>query len=324
MNLETFLQQRRQSWQRMEDLLRRVSDHPGSLSSAEIDEFGRLYRAASSDLALAQRDFPRQTVTTYLNQLVGRAHAALYREPPLHWRAFRRFYAVTYPQGYRKLFPYTLAAFLLFIIPAAIAYGAVFAVPDRIYVIEGEGAAAMVEEVKQGKLWTEMAPNVRSIASSAIMTNNIRVMFLTFAGGLTAGLLTSWVLISNGLSLGGVFGLLEAYSLRAGLAEFVVAHGFIELSIIFLAGGCGLYMGDGIVRPGLLSRQQALIERTRLSVQLILGSAPLLILAGLIEGFISPSALPWWIKLIIGLASGVLLYFYWFLCGRTAESSPSL
>jgi uncharacterized membrane protein SpoIIM required for sporulation len=169
----------------------------------------------------------------------------------------------------------------------------------------------MVRQVEQGTLWTDIPEAMRSTASAAILTNNIQVMFLTFAGGATAGLLTILVLLLNGLQIGAVFGLLQAHGLTAGLAEFVAAHGPIELSVIFLAGGCGLFMGDGLLRPGLLTRREALIQRTRTAVQLILGCVPLLILAGLIEGFISPSALPWWLKTLVGLISGLALYAYW-------------
>ena len=185
-----------------------------------------------------------------------------------------------------------------------------------VYTILGPGVAGLVKNVEDGKLWTEIAPGVRSAASALILTNNIQVMFLTFAGGITAGLLTTYVLLFNGLTLGAIFGLLQAHGPAGGLAESVVAHGFIELSVIFLAGGCGLYLGDGLIRPGPLSRREALIRRGNVAVRLILGCMPLLILAGLIEGFISPSGLPWWIKLIVGLSTGILLHWYWLGANR--------
>jgi len=321
MNLELFLRQRRPSWQRMETLLERVQTAPQSLSVQELDEFGRLYRSATSDLALAQRDFPGHKVTFYLNQLVGRAHAALYRSEPLHWRQLRHFYRITFPRLYRTLLPYTATAFLLFLLPATVAFVAVWSDAALIYVVEGPDIAPLVDEVEQGKLWTDIEPGLRSAASGLIMTNNIRVMFLTFAGGITAGLLTAWVMISNGMHLGAIFGLLQFHGLSAGLAEFVVAHGVVELSIIFVAGGCGLYMGDALLRPEMLSRKQALVERTRLSVAVILGCVPLLIVAGLIEGFLSPSSLPWWFKVAVGAGTGIALYGYWLRVGRSAPGA---
>jgi uncharacterized membrane protein SpoIIM required for sporulation len=316
MNLESFLQQRTPTWHRIEQLIERVRTNPSSLTAGELGEFGRLYRAVTSDLALAQRDFAHEPVTAYLNHLVGRAHAALYRGEALRWQQVRRFYSRTFPQLYRTLLPYTATAFLLFLLPALVAFAVVWFMPQAIYVVEGPDIAPLVDQVERGALWTDIAPGVRSAAASMIMTNNIQVMFLTFAGGMSAGALTAWVLVSNGMHLGAIFGLLQVHGLSHGLAEFVVAHGVVELSVIFLAGGCGLYMGDGLLRPGLLSRKNALIQHTRLGVQAILGCVPLLVVAGLVEGFLSPSTAPWWLKALVGLATGILLYAYWLGAGR--------
>jgi uncharacterized membrane protein SpoIIM required for sporulation len=317
MNTDTFLQQRRAAWQRMESLLATLRRSPQALSAQELEEFGRLYRAATSDLALAQRDFPQAQVTKYLNQLVGSAHAALYRGEPPHWRQLRELYTYRFPRLYRKLLPYTALAFILFLLPTIASFFAVWAQPSRIYVVEGPGIAPLVDQVEQGELWTEIAPEVRSAASAFILTNNIQVMFMTLAGGMSAGIYTGWVLVNNGLHMGAIFGLLQAHGLAPGLGEFVLAHGFIELSVIFLAGGCGLYIGDGLLRPGLYSRQAVVGRRARIAGQAIMACIPLLVLAGLIEGFISPSDLPWWVKAVVGLSTGVALYWYWLRAGRT-------
>lgn len=318
MNLSDFIEKRQVSWRQLEQLLDRASRDMATLPERDLDDLGRLYRMVTSDLALAQRDFPGQNVTLYLNQLVARAHTIIYRGEALQWQQLRRFYASGFPQLYRQILPYTIVSFLLFLLPALAAFFAVWRQPDNIYVILGDDfwTRRLVEEVEEGKLWTDIAPSVRSAASTLIFTNNIQVMFLTFAGGMTAGFFTIYVLIVNGLNLGAVFGLLQFYGLSGGLGEFVAGHGFIELSVIFLAGGCGLYLADGIIRPGLLTRREALVRRGNLAVHLILGCVPLLVIAGLIEGFISPSGLPWWIKLLVGAGAGVALYAYWLRAGR--------
>ena len=320
MNVDTFLTERRSAWQQLESLLTQTKTDIRRLSPQELADLGRLYRATTSDLALAQRDFPNQRVTHYLNGLVSRAHAQIYQEEPLRRQALVHFYRRDFPLLYRAFLPYTSLCFGVFLIGAMIAFFVTWRSPDAIYVFAGDGIAGLVEQVEAGKMWTEIAPTERSAASSFILTNNIRVMFLTFAGGMTAGLLTFWVILSNGLNIGAIFGLLQAHGMSGDLAEFVVAHGFIELSVIFLAGGCGLYMGDALIRPGLLTRRTALIQRSRQSVQLILGCVPLLILAGVIEGFISPSGLPWPVKLAVGLLTGVLLHYYWLYVGNDDRS----
>ena len=323
MNLDTFLHQRKPAWERLDTLLKRTQKNVRSLSARDLEELGRLYQATTSDLALAQRDFPSQRVTVYLNGLVGRAHAHIYQGEPLRRRHLIDFYRQTFPQLYRDLLPYTTLAFGLFLLPALLTFLLVWRNPALIYVLEGPGIADLVRKVEEGHLWTEIAPSVRSAASSFILTNNIQVTFLTFAGGITAGLFSAWIVLSNGLHLGAIFGLLQYHGLSGGLGEFVVAHGFIELSVIFVAGGCGLYMGDGLIRPGLQSRRTALIERGQLSVRIILGCVPLLVLAGLIEGFISPSALPWPVKLAVGLFTGGALHYYWLRVGMASERDIS-
>ena len=317
MNVDTFLTERRPAWAQLETLLTATQTNIRRLSPQQLADLGRLYRSATSDLALAQRDFPNQQVTHYLNGLVSRAHAQIYQEEPLRRRALQHFYRQQFPLLYRALLPYTSLCFGVFVMGALLAFFVTWRSPAAIYVFAGAGVEELVRQVEAGKLWTEIAPSVRSAASSMILTNNIQVMFLTFAGGITAGLLTLWIILSNGLHLGALFGLLQAHGLSGGLGEFVVAHGFIELSVIFLAGGCGLYVGDGLLRPGLFTRRMALVQRSRQSVQLILGCVPLLILAGLIEGFLSPSAAPWLLKVAVGLSTGIALHAYWLYTGDT-------
>ena len=316
MNYDQFMAQRQPSWQTLETLLDKTKNNTQLLTQADLDNLGKLYRMTTSDLALAQRDFPTQQVTRYLNQLVGRAHAQIYQGEPLRRNAIKHFYAVTFPQLYRALLPYTTLAFVLFGIGAIVSFVVVWRNPNLIYVLEGQEIAPLVREVEKGRLWVDIDPEVRSAASAFILTNNIQVTFLTFAGGILAGLFTVYVIVMNGIHLGGIFGLLQVHGLAAGLAEFVTAHGFVELSVIFTAGGCGLYMGDALLRPGLLTRGAALIQRARVAVQVILGCAPLLVGAGIIEGFISPSGIPWPIKLAVGLLTGGALHYYWLFGGR--------
>ncbi len=323
MTLDQFIAARQANWRHLEALLKQAEQDVATLPEDRLHDLGRLYRLAASDLALAQRDFPSHRVALYLNGLIGRAHVLIYRGEPLRWQQLPRFYATTFPALYRRLWRYTLAAFLLFALPALAGLAVVWNQQDAIYPILGASAARLVQTVEEGKLWTEIAPAMRSAGAGLILTNNIQVMFLTFAGSLTGGLLTAWALVSNGLQFGALFGLLQRHGLSGGLAQFVCAHGFIELSVIFLAGGCGLYVADGLLRPGLLSRRSALAERAVLAVRLILGCVPLLILAGLIEGFISPSSLPWPVKLAVGLTTGGALYIYWWLGGTKSPSWSS-
>jgi uncharacterized membrane protein SpoIIM required for sporulation len=148
------------------------------------------------------------------------------------------------------------------------------------------------------------------------MTNNIQVAILAFGGGMLLGLGTIYVLVFNGIHLGAIFGIVTRFGVGGQLLSFVSGHGPIELSIICLAGGAGFMLSDAILRPGMLTRVEALRLAGLRSVQLLLGGASFLIIAGSIEGFISPSDLPDAFKYATGIITGVLLYGYWLLAGR--------
>ena len=320
MNAERLLARQRDSWQKLIDLLDKNERH--TLSPPEIRELGQLYRAATSDLALAQRDFPQDEVTLYLNQLVARAHAAVYQSEPLQANRLRRFVTHGYPRLFRETAVFTLIAALLFIVPGV--FTAVLAAqnPETARWILPAEAQQLIPQVAQGELWTDIPLNERPAFSSVIMTNNIRVAFLAFAGGMLAGLLTVYVLIFNGLMVGGLTGVTMHYGIGFGLWTFIIGHGVIELTVIFIAGGAGLLVGWAMLRPGLLSRKDAVRVAAQKAVRLIAGCVPLLMIAGFIEGFISPNELlPWWVKWGVGLLTGMALYAYLLLGGRRGEAT---
>ena len=317
MFVDDWIQSRRADWSQLTALLDRVrAANLLALTDAELAELGDLYRRATSDLAVARRDYPRHQVAAYLNQLVGRAHGIVYRGEPLELRRVWRFYRSGFPRLYRQAGRYTLAATLLFLLPALVALAVTWAQPGAAYTLLPAGMQDIIPLVEEGEMWTDIPQQARSMASSFIMTNNIQVAFMAFAGGVLAGLLTIYVLILNGLLIGTVAGLCQAHGLGLALWSFVLPHGVIELSVIFIAGGAGLMLGHALVSPGLLRRQDALAGAARRAVRLIFGCVPLLVIAGTIEGFVSPSALPVWAKLAVGAATGLLLYGYLLGAGR--------
>lgn len=296
-------------------LLKRIErDQIKTLSQSELVEFGQLYRSATSDLAIAQRDFPQKDVTLYLNQLVGRAHPVVYRGEPLIWRRLKGFYLDGLPRLYREMFPFVAIAIVLLFGPAAIAYLVMLFNPDAAsFVLD----PIQIAFIKGGTQWWRELNGMNEFGSAFIMRNNLSVAFVAYGGGLLFGLLTVYALVTNGISLGSVLGLLHYYGHAAPLWEFIIGHGVLELSEITMAGGSGLMLGYALLHPGLLSRRDAVGTAAQKSIRLLFGTAPLLIIAGTIEGMISPSPdVPAFVKYGIGFTSGVLLYAYLFLVGR--------
>lgn len=317
MNADQFYESRRADWQQLTQLLDLSQGNLKRLTPADISALGRLYRAATSDLALAQRDFPRQQVTIYLNQLVGRAHAVIYQGEPLGLGRLLRFATTGFPRLFRQAAPFIILAAALLFLPALAAGLATSYEPEAARWLLPAEAQQMIPMIEEQELWTNIPIEQRPYASSFIMQNNIRVSFLAFGGGVLAGLLTVIIMVTNGLMLGGILGLTAHYGVGFELATFIIGHGVIELSVIAFAGGSGLMLGWAMIQPGLLRRRDALTIAARKASRLIIASVPLLIIAGLIEGFISPNEnLPWPVKWGVGLATGIALYSYLLLAGR--------
>jgi uncharacterized membrane protein SpoIIM required for sporulation len=324
MTPDQFIKRRQADWDQLEKLLNRLGRRSVTqLSEREIRTLGDLYRAASADLALAQRDFPRHDVSAFLNNLVGRAHHAVYQGEGVERRQIRDFLTTGFPGLFRRNWRYVAVAALLLFTPWAISWTLTANDPELVYLFAPGAEATLQSVVEEGKLWIDISTEESSSAGALIMTNNIRVALLAFAGGALAGLLTIYVLIMNGLSLGAIFGFVQAYGLGPELGEFVIGHGPIELSVICIAGGAGLRFGHAMIVPGLMRRRDAIAQAAREAMGLVTGGALLLIVAGIIEGFISPSALPWPVKALVGVGSGLLMYLYLLLSGRDDLARPS-
>jgi uncharacterized membrane protein SpoIIM required for sporulation len=319
---EEFVALRRDDWNRLEDLLAvGGAGRIGALAPAQVLTMAALYRRATADLARAQRDWPDEPVHRYLNGLVGRGHGVVYRRGGRVWQRIRDFYTEVLPRTYRESWPFLVAAAALLFVPAIVAFFVVLANPDGVAGLNVP--PEVVDGVKHHKLWTDIPPEQRVTVAGEIMANNIWVSMLAFAFGVLFGLPVIYVLITNGIHLGGLFGFTQAYGIGGGLFEFVIAHGVLELSIIVAEAAAGLMMGWALISPGNRKRSDALVIATRRAFVLLIGLAPLLIIAGTIEGNISPSDAPFGVKVVIGLVTGLLFYSYLLIAGRGRRSTEA-
>jgi uncharacterized membrane protein SpoIIM required for sporulation len=313
-DLRGFIEERKPSWRRLEDLLDRVDRTRFKLSAAEAQELGALYRRASADLCRAQARTANAELLRYLNDLVARGYALIYSGRKFRWGEIIEFFTDRFPAVFRARWrPIALAAAIM---AAGFLFGFVaawfdetaahFLVPDQV-----RETVKNVQQLPQQFASRVIPPGQSAIMSSFIMANNIRVCFMAFAAGVTLGFGTAVALFYNGL----LVGVLASYMHRAGFAvpfwAIILPHGVIELTAIFIAGGAGFVIGAALLNPGELGRRQALRRSGLDAVRLAMGTVPMLVVAGTIEGFVTPQGyIPDGAKLGFGLLTGIGLVAY--------------
>lgn len=314
-----WLEKRKPYWNRLEQLTTSTGRRSvRSLTHREIQELALLYRQAASDLSRVREDPTGTQLAIYLNQLLGRAHNLIYMARRAGPRGILRFYSAEYPLIFRRMFGNVAAAFTVFAAGALAGLLLSLANPGFPRYLLGP---QMLDTIARHQMWTQSIVTVKPLASSAILTNNLFVSFFTFALGITAGVGTLWMLVLNGL----LFGVVNAACWNEGMLlplwSFVVPHGVLELPAIFIAGGAGLEIARGMLFPGVLTRRASIEQAGARGARLVLGAIPLLLVAGTVEGFVSPSNIPAALKFALGGALALLLTLY--LCGKGAAGAAS-
>ena len=324
MPADRFISQRKNAWQRLEDLLD-LLDRASlrKLGREEVRELGRIYRRTASDLAIARAESRDPRLVNYLNSLVIRAHGRIYRADAQGGKRIRNFFARELPRTFRRTWRYTALSFSIFTIFAAFSFCATKLDPEFSELVGVNPAMREVYIETKTHWWEQLNEEGNQIGAAFIMQNNIRVTIMTFAFGAMLGLGTIYFLAYNGANIASVLALTYQAGFGNDLVTFMVGHGVVELSCIFIAGGAGLLIGSAMVMPGDLSRADAMKTRGMEAVRLMIGVALLLVLAAIIEGFISPAPIRPSIKYSIGAITGVALYSYLLFAGREEPTSEN-
>ena len=288
-----------------------------SLGEERVRDFVAEYRVLAADLArlrTASAGRPSDDVF-YLNRLVAGAHNLLYRRRGMALSQIARYLLVTVPGEIRASWRAIALATLLLFAPLAITARAVITHPKLAEQLLPYGmmqrATEGVERAKKGTGYIPDPKLYRPVMASEIVTNNVQVTFFAFAGGIAAGVFTLMLLVSNGISIGAVLGLYQTKHILPLLLAFVAPHSVFELSAICIAGGGGLLIAAGMLIPGNRTRRRALVENGRRAITLIAGSGLLLVVAGSLEGFVSPRVdVSLTVKTAIAVVSAVLLALY--------------
>lgn len=296
-----FRRRREQRWRRLRDAVERM--RRGSITEQEIPELMRLYRLTAADLAWAQANGGQDLIRS-LNALVLSAHEVVQHAPEGTWRRLWRFYRHGLPREIRSSWAFIASSFGFIVVGFLVGYWAV-----------RYGGAAWSSAVLPSGLHPNYRGSgfpvpLRPYIASYIYTHNVYVSLIAFGTGILVGIPTALAMFQNGLTVGGLCALFAIRHDTLIFWSLIVPHGVIEIFAVSLAGGAGLQIGMGLLRPGDLSRRESLAIAGRRAVRLLLGIVPLLLIAALIEGLVTPSSLPPALKLGIGAADLLLLTGY--------------
>ncbi len=306
MNVDAFVTDRSPAWTRLEQLAQESRRSPERLGADGVRELGLRYRETVADLAYARRRYTGDPLIGRLEILVTQARHLVYDSEPKRG-TLREFVSHGYWRRIRERpVPLLVAALFLFA-PALLAGTWAWRDPGAASGLVPSQYQRVTEPRPSG---TDLGVKVSDEAAlaSQIFTNNIRVTMLAFGGGLLLGLGTVLVLLQNGVLLGAVAGLSIGAGNGRPFFALVTAHGVLELSCICVAAAAGLRIGWAIVDPGYRRRGEALLAETRSSIEMLIGTAPWLVVAGLVEGFITPAGLALPIVVMIGLGLGAVFW----------------
>ncbi|HYC30924.1 MAG TPA: stage II sporulation protein M, partial [Gemmatimonadales bacterium] len=313
-------------WDEFQRLAERAAKHGlDGFQAGELPDFAARYREVAADLARARTYRADEATLARLERLVAAGHNALYRDERSTWRRAGSAVLREFPAAIVRARGYVLVACLAFVAPAAAGFAlmrdrpalAAEVLPDVML----SRAAAGAERKAAGRRYVDVAAEDRPLMASGIITNNVRVAIACFAGGVFLGIGSLVLLGFNGLMIGATAGHFANSGLLDYLLEFILGHGLLELFAIWVAGAAGFLLGRSAVAPGDLSRSDALVLSGRIAVRMVGGAAVMLVVAGLIEGFVSAGTGGRDVRLAASAASLVFLGLY-LANGRAAAGAP--
>ena len=306
-SVDPWSAERRAEWSELDALIAKKRRFRRGCTPDEYLRLGTLYRATAAHLSFARTWYPTEPVTHELDLLVRRGRDVVYAQDPSSF-SLRSFFARDYWRRVRER-PWLLAAAIgLLLVPAALAFLWAIRSPDQARgLLPGQFRELRNSSADQGS-----SIGSSSSIAATIFTNNIRVSFVALALGITI-VGPMYLLIQNGAILGAVAGILTERGDGEVAWTLVVAHGVLELSIIAVTAAAGMRMGMAMVRPGFATRAIALRAAARDAVDIVLGTIPWFVLAGLVEGFVTPAGFGPIANGLVGFGLGGL---YWFLVWR--------
>lgn len=316
MTEDKFIRIHSDTWKQLEQIVSLYKNRKNSKPDFKtLKDFDRLYRQVSGHLAYAQTYFPRSQTCEYLNTIVANAHNAFYNSSRKKLNNISEFYIKELPVALAKNSKVILISFLIFTAGFIFSFAFTWLNSKNAHVFLPDNFIQNINfDNKGAEGWNH------PVMSGLIITNNVRVALLCFAYGISLGIGTIYVLIANGFVLGSLSALVMQHGDSFIYWSRILPHGIIELTAIFISGAAGLKIGYGFIRPGLYRRVDALVIAGREALILMGAVVPMLLIAGVIEGFLTPSELSPQVKILFAAFTGLVMILY-FLTGYLKKSN---
>ena len=313
-DVDRFIGERQEDWQRL-DALTRSARRPRQIDADDITELVGLYQRVSADLSTIRSQAPDRALVARLTRLVAAANTAIYGSRRSPSRTFVGFFAGTFPAAVWHLRRFVLASAIALLVPMLV-------IGWWIGTSDDARDASAPQEVRDALIESEFEDYYSSEPagqfSTRVFLNNVQVAILAFAAGVGLGLGTLYILAFNGMSVGLALGLFTNAGQWQSFWVLILPHGLLELAAVIVAGAAGLSLGWAIISPGDRPRRDALAEAGRRSVSVVVGLITAFAIAGMIEGFVTPSPLPSSIRLGIGLLAFAAFVLWIVAVGRPA------
>ncbi|MFJ2900726.1 stage II sporulation protein M [Streptomyces sp. NPDC087218] len=319
MDLDVFVTAHRAEWDRLDQLLRRGR----RLTGTEADELVELYQRTATHLSLLQSSAPDPMLTGRLTQLVARARSTVTGTRRASWRDVTRFLTAGFPAAvYRSRHWWIPTAVLSTVLAAVIGWWigthpevqSAIAAPDDLRRLTSPG----------GEYETYYSSHPAASFAAQVWTNNAQAAAMCLVLGAFLCVPVIWILFVNVLNLGVGIGLMSSAGRLDTFMGLILPHGLLELTAVFVAAGTGLRLGWTVIDPGPHTRRSALAQQGRAAIGMAIGLALVLFVSGVIEGFVTPSGLPTWGRVTIGIvAELVFLAYVYLLGGRAVRAGES-
>ena len=312
MDLDAFSAVHAGAWSRLEALSKQRR-----LTGAESDELVRLYQEVATHLSTVRSVAPDPAVVSQLSQILARARSAISGGHEPAWGDVARFFVITLPAALYRVRWWTAAVAVAFVVLATVAGVQLVVSPETQAAL---GTPSELKNIADETFEAYYSQNPAASFTALVWTNNAWIAAQCVAFGIT-GIWPVMVLVQNAVHVGSIGGVM---ALHGGLDEFfqlILPHGLMELTAIFVAGGTGLKLFWTVVDPGGRPRGRAVAEEGRALISVALGLIPVLAVSGVIEGYVTPSALPWGLKIAIGAVVLGAFWAYVLVLGRRAVAA---